>query len=139
MPGESATSNPIELTHRAIAFLNSRDLDAVMGLLSSTCVRDMSRSGLDVYMGAEAIRAFSDDWLGALYVFAVEVDEIEDLGNGVVYVEQVAHRERTPGSFIELPSSVVALWDGGLLAQVTMYPDPDEARAAAERLAEERG
>jgi hypothetical protein len=139
MTEESATPNPIELTHRAFGFLNRRDLDAVMGLLSPTCVCDMSRLGLDVYTGAEAIRVFSDDWLGALYVFAVQADEIEDFGNGVVYVEQVAHRERTPGGLIELPSSVVALWDGGLLTQVTMYPDIDEARAAAERLAEERG
>ena len=110
-----------------------------MGLLSPTCVCDMSRWGLDVYTGAEAIREFSDDWLGSLYVFAVQVDAIEDLGNGVVYVEQVAHRERTPGGFIELPSALVVVWVGGLLARVTLYPDPDEARAAAERLAQERG
>jgi hypothetical protein len=56
-----------------------------------------------------------------------------------VYVEQVAHRERTPGGFIELPSSLVVVWDAGLLARVTLYPDSAEARAAAERLAQERG
>jgi len=139
MPEESTTPDVVELTHRAFGFLNSRDLDAVVGLLSPTCVCDMSRWGLDVYTGAEAIRAFSDDWLGTLYEFAVQVDEIEDFGNGVVYVEQVAHRARTPGGFIELPSSLLGVWDGGLLARVTLYPDPDEARAAAERLAEEMG
>jgi hypothetical protein len=31
MPGEVTTSNPIELTHRAITFLNSGNLDPVMG------------------------------------------------------------------------------------------------------------
>jgi hypothetical protein len=31
----------------------------------------------------------------------------------------------------------VVVWDEGLLARVTLYPDRDEARAAAERLAEE--
>ena len=110
-----------------------------MGLLSPTCVCDMSRWGLDVYTGAGAIRAFTDDWLGTLSEFAVKVDQIEDFGNGVVCVEQVAHRERTPGGFIELPSSLVAVWDRGLLARVTLYPAPDEAGAAAERLAQERG
>jgi hypothetical protein len=40
--------------------------------------------------------------------------------------------------FIELPTWVVALWDDGRLANVTVYTDRDEARAASERLAKER-
>jgi hypothetical protein len=139
MAEESTTPDPVELTHRAFGFLDGRDLDAVMGLLSPACVWDMSRSELGVYSGGQAIREFADDWFGTLYEFALVADQVSDFGNGVVYVEQVAHRERTPGGFIELPSSVVALWDGGLLARVTLYLDPDEARAAAERLAQERG
>jgi hypothetical protein len=139
MPEESTTPDPVELTHLAYGFLNSRDLDSVTGLLSQTCVYDLSRWELGVYTGAEAIRKFADDWLGTLYEYGVEVGEIADLGNGVVYVGQVAHRARRPGGFFELPSSVVAAWDGGLLAHVTVYADPDEARAAAERLAKERG
>jgi hypothetical protein len=134
---ESTTPNAIELTHRAFGFLNQRDLDAVMGLLSPTCVCEMS--GLGVYTGVEAIREFSDDWLGTLYEFAVVVDEIDELGEGVVYIEQVAHRARTASGFIELPSSLVVVWDSGLIERVIRYDDPDEARAAAERLAEERG
>jgi hypothetical protein len=139
MTEEFTTPDPVELTHRAFGFLNSRDLDALMGLLSPTCLCDLSRWGQDVYTGTEAIRQFIDDWLGALHRFGVEVDDTEDLGNGVVYVEQIAHRERTPGGFIELPSSLVVVWDEGLVTLLTLYPDPDQARAAAERLAEERG
>jgi hypothetical protein len=138
MPEQARMHDPIELTHRAFGFLNRRDLDAVMGLLSPTCVCDMSRLGRAVYTGAEAIREFSDDWLGTLYEYGVAVDEIEDLGNGVVRVDEVAHRARTSHGFYETSSSLVGVWDDGLLTQVTLYPDPDEARAAAERLAQER-
>src|SRR5262249_19256627 len=66
MAEESPSPAPIELTHRAFGFLNRRDLDAVMGLVSPTCICDMSRWELDVYTGAEAIRAFINDWLGTL-------------------------------------------------------------------------
>jgi hypothetical protein len=139
MHEEFATPDVVDLTHRAFAHLNSRDLDAVMGLLSPACVCDMSRWELGVYSGVEAIREFADNWFGTLYEFALVADQIEDFGNGVVYVEQVGHRERAPGGFIELPSAAVALWESGVLMRITVYPDADEARAAAERLAEERG
>ena len=139
MTQDSPMRNPIELTHRALGFLNSRDFDAVTGLLSPTCVCDMSRLGLDVYTGVESIREFIDDWLGTLYEYAVVVDEIEDLGNGVVRVEEVAHRARTPYGFAEASSSLVGVWDSDVLARVTLYTEPDEARSAAERLARERG
>ena len=39
-------------------------------------------------------------------------------------------RQRTAG---------VTVWAGGLIERVTFYLDIDQARAAAERLAEERG
>jgi ketosteroid isomerase-like protein len=139
MAEESTTPDLVELTHRVYGFLNSRDLDAVMGLVSETCVYDLSRWGLGTYTGREAVREFADDWLGTLHDYGVVVSEMEHLGSGVVCVAQVGHRERTPGGFMDLPSSVVALWEDGLLVQVTVYADPDEARAAAERLAQERG
>ena len=70
----------------------------------------------------------------------MRVEEIDDLGSGVivVVVEQVAHRTRG-GAVIRLRSAPVFLWAESLIVQLTLYPDIDEARPAAERLAEERG
>jgi hypothetical protein len=68
----------------------------------------------------------------------VQVQEIEDLGNGVVYVAQLAHRASTRHGYAELQSAPVFVWDASMLARVTAYIDSDEARATAERLAEER-
>jgi hypothetical protein len=41
--------------------------------------------------------------------------------------------------FVESPMASVATWANGLIEWTTTYPDIDEGRAAAERLAEERG
>jgi len=41
--------------------------------------------------------------------------------------------------WVELRLAIVAVWEEGLIVRGTTYDDPDEARAAAERLAEERG
>jgi hypothetical protein len=139
MPDESTTPDPLELTHRAYASLNSRDLDAFVGLLARSCVFDLSRFDLGTYTGPDAIRRFYEEWVGRLYEFGVVVDEIESLGNGVIYAAQVGHRSRSPGFSFELGGGVVGVWEHGKLARMTVYPDLDEARAAAERLAQERG
>jgi hypothetical protein len=41
--------------------------------------------------------------------------------------------------FVERRVAAVAVWADGLIERLTTYTDIDEARAAAERLAEEPG
>jgi hypothetical protein len=67
----------------------------------------------------------------------VRVEEIQDLGNGVVYVVQMAHRAATERAYLELGAACVYQWveHTHTLARMTLYSDNDEARAAAERLA----
>jgi len=139
MPEDSTTPEPLELTHRAYASLNRRDLDAFVGLLAPACVYDVSRFDLGTYTGPDAIRRFYEEWIGPLYEFGVVVEDIEDLGNGVIYAVQVGHRGHAPNFSLELGGGVVGVWEHGKLARMTVYPDIDEARAAAERLAAERG
>jgi hypothetical protein len=47
----------------------------------------------------------------------------------------------TPGdcNYVRVHSATVSEWVDGVVIRVTIYPDIDEARVAAERLAEERG
>jgi hypothetical protein len=139
MSEEAATPDVVELTHHLYACLNSRDLDAIMGLISPACVWDASRWDLGTHAGAQAIRRFAEEWIGGLAEYGVRVEEMQDLGNGVMYVIQLAHRASTVHGFVELRSAPVLVWVDGLLAEATLYSDPDEARGAAERLAEERG
>jgi ketosteroid isomerase-like protein len=139
MSEESTTPDPVELTHRVYASLNRRDFDALMGLFGTDSVLDASRLDLGTHAGPKAIRRYFEDFLGGLYEYGVQVEEMQDLGTGVIYVVQLAHRGAASHAYVELHPALVFVWADGMLARVTLYTDTDEARAAAERLAEERG
>jgi hypothetical protein len=65
--------------------------------------------------------------------------EMEDFGNGVVFVVHKGYRGATDHSYFELEAAPVYQWVKHTLARVTAYTDNEAARAAAERLAAERG
>jgi ketosteroid isomerase-like protein len=139
MPEESTTPDLVEVTRRMMDALNRRDLAAYMAFYATDAVFDLSDVGIGTFEGVEAIRGFFDDWHGNWEDYLVEVDEVLDLGRGVVFA---AYREggRLVGSEgrVEQRRGRVAVWVQGRLERVTNYLDIDEARAAAERLAEER-
>ena len=139
MTEEPRTLDPVELTRSVYAHLNSRDLDAVVGLMGPDSVWDASEWDLGVHTGAEAIGLFFEGWFGDLAEYGVRVQEIQGLGNGVVYVVHVAHRAATDRGYLELEAAPVYEWADGTLVRMTLYSDVDAARAAAERLAETRG
>jgi hypothetical protein len=67
------------------------------------------------------------------------IEEERDLGNGVGFEVVAAYgRIRGGESRVELRYASVGIWREGLVERVTYYTDIDQARAAAERLAEER-
>lgn len=136
MSEEPEPSDPIERTHAVYAALNSRDFEAVVGMFGPPSVWDVSRWGLGAKAGPEAIRQFLEDWFGSLDEYRVEVQEIHDLGEGVVWavVLQTARRAGSRG-LLQMRSAPVFLWVEGKISQVTLYRDIDEARAEAQRLA----
>jgi hypothetical protein len=89
-----------------------------------------------------AFRAFEEDWLVGYEDFAQEPEEIIDAGNGVGFVRylQTARPRGTTGYVTQL-EAMVAIIENGLVVQMTIYPHSDiaEARAVAERLAQELG
>jgi hypothetical protein len=95
----------------------------------------------EVIEGRDSIRGFWGDWLGAYEEWEQVVEELRDLGNGVGF-GVLRQRGRPAGSsgFVELHYAFVGIVRGnGLTERVVFYADLDQARAAAERLAEERG
>jgi ketosteroid isomerase-like protein len=140
VPEKSTTPNLEEALRRSMGAVNRRDFDAAMTLYAPNAVWDASPMGLDVFEGREAIRGFFDDWWGSYEDFEQVLEEFHDLGNGVTRVVS-RQRARLHGSsaFVELRYAAVATWIGGLVERVTVYSDIDEARADAERLAQERG
>ena len=137
---ESTTPDGEELLRRSIEAVNRRDLDAMLGCLAPDVVYDTSHSGFGIYTGVPAVRGFLEDWFSSYEEFEMVAEEIVDLGNGVGYTI-LRQRGRPVGSSGEIRrrSASVGLSVNGLFVRLTTYSDIDEARAAAERLAQERG
>jgi ketosteroid isomerase-like protein len=139
MSQESATPDLIELNRAFIEAANRGDVDAFMSFFAPDAVWDNSSVGTGTFEGAAAVRRVVEDWIGVYEEFAVETEEFCDLGNGVGFGVNV-QKGRPVGStgVVQLRQGFVSLVEGGLIQRVATYLDPDEARAAAAGLAEER-
>lgn len=141
MSEELTTPDPVELVRRIFEAADRRDFDAALSFCAPDAVWEAVSLGTS-FEGVAAIRSFLEDWLGAYEEFEMEPEEILDLGNGVVFVETrlTGHPVGSPGSALMRRRPLVFIWVEGFLARVTAPScDVDEARAAAERLAESSG
>ena len=142
MSEESTTPDPVESARPLFEAIERRDIDATMQHYAPDAVMDLTRTLGVALEGREAIGRFLEDWLVGYEAVEYAADEISDLGNGVEFavVLQTARPLGTTGS-VQLREGVVVVYAQGLIARHTVYPHSDiaEARAAAERLAEERG
>jgi ketosteroid isomerase-like protein len=141
MPEESTTPDLVELGRVLFEAANRRDFDALLSFYAPEAVWDMNPlGGLGTFEGHAAIRSFWEDWYASYEDFEIEAEETLDLGNGVGF-NVVIQKARPVGSSsaVRLRYALVSVWVAGLIARLTNYTDIDEARAAAERLAEDRG
>ena len=139
MPDESSTPDLVELNRAFIEAANRGDVDAFMSFFAPDAVWDNSPVGTGTFEGAAQVRRVVEDWIGVYEEFEVETEEFRDLGNGVGFgVNLQTGRPAGSTGVVQLRQGFVALVEGGLIQRVATYLDPDEARAAAERLAEER-
>jgi ketosteroid isomerase-like protein len=140
MSEKSPTPDLVELVRRRSEASNRRDMDALMSLFAQDGVYDTSPSGLGVYEGQAAIRAFIGEWWDSFQELHFEPEEIVNLGGGVTF--SVVHQDARPAGsagHVRTREAHVIEWVGGAATRVTVYQNIDEARAAAERLAESRG
>jgi ketosteroid isomerase-like protein len=139
MSEESAPADLVELSRRQVEAVNRRDMEALMRFCPPDGVYDTSPSGLGVFEGPTAIRAFLQEWWDAFEDLRFELEEALDLGGGVTFtvVRQDARPAGSTGHVRKREAYVVE-WVAGMVARLTVYTDIDEGRAAAERLAEAR-
>jgi ketosteroid isomerase-like protein len=139
MSEESTTSGLAERWRHAAEAAYRGDLDATMAIFAPDAVWEVQPLGIS-HKGAPAIRSFLEEWLGSFEDYEDDQEEGLDLGNGVVFVVSRldARPVGSPGKVQERWSFTV-LWAAGMVVRVTGRNDINEARAAAERLAEERG
>jgi hypothetical protein len=111
-----------------------------MRVFSSDGVWDFSSVGLGSFEGAEAIRSFLEDWIGSYEEHEYTQEEGRDLGNGVLsVVAGLGGRLAGSAGRVQERWGYTVTWAEGMIVRVILSADIDEARAAAEQLAESRG
>jgi ketosteroid isomerase-like protein len=136
---ESATADLLALMRSAVEAFNRRDFEMMPRIFAADAVYDLSSVGLGIFEGLAAIRDLFEEWWNLYDVLESEVEKIVDLLHGVAFVaiRQTGRPVGTMGLVRERQGWVMVVVDG-MVVRVTVYRDPDEARAAAERLAQER-
>jgi ketosteroid isomerase-like protein len=136
MPEESTTP---DLVGRFVEAWNRRDVEAVISSFAPDAAWEATGVA-EHFRGLTAIRGHLEDDLRPYEEYQVRLEEFLDLGNGVSF-SVTLHRGRLVGGsgVVQMRFGTVTLREGGLIERVTTYTDIDNARAAAERLAEERG
>ena len=136
MSEESAAPDLVELVRKQFEALNRGDLDGAMSSVAEDAVLD---GRADLIEGRAAIRGFLDEWFKAYDELDYELEEVSHL-SGEVVLAVVAQDGRLVGSdgHIRQREGWVYLFAGGWITRLTTS-EVEEARATAERLAEERG
>jgi ketosteroid isomerase-like protein len=135
MPEESTTPDPVETVRRTFEAFNRRDFAAAIAVWAPTGVW---RGTVDDAEGAAAIRDLWVSYRSAFAELQVVVDDVVGLGDKVVFAD-TRHVGRLigGGNLAERRAFVYEFVDGRSV-RARDYTDIDEARADAERLAEER-
>ena len=141
MSEESTTPDLEALIRQGIDAITRRDFDALLARYMPDAVLVAGSLGMaETFEGREAIRGVIEVALAPYDDYEIVLEEFRDLGNGVTFNVQLGRGRPTGSSvFVEQRAAWVTVWTDGLIERSAFYTDIDEARAAAERLAEERG
>jgi ketosteroid isomerase-like protein len=137
MPDDSTTPDLVELGRRIQGAVNRREFDLLNSVYAPDAV--VEAEGLGTFGGRAAIRRFFEDMVGSFDQYVIEQEEFLDLGNGVGF-EVARQSGRLLGSAGRIQQRFASVTESaeGLIMRGTFYTDIDEARATAERLAQER-
>jgi ketosteroid isomerase-like protein len=138
MAEQSTTPDLVRLARQGYEAMSRGDLDGVMSSFAADAVYDASAAGLGSFEGAEAIRGFVAGWRRSWEDYRYEEKQLLDLGHGVVlsFVREGGRLVGGKGR-VEQRAAHIITWTNGKIERFKHYPDQDEARAAAERLAQE--
>lgn len=136
MPEDFTRSDVVELVLRFVEAVNRRDFAAIEAFYAPDVV--LRGAEIGTFEGRAAALGVLEDVIAPYEEFRAETEEVLDLGFGVALTVLTA-RGRVGGGSAEIPFryATVTVFREGLVARQTNYTDVDEARAAAERLAEE--
>jgi ketosteroid isomerase-like protein len=139
MSEESTAPDLIALVRRVLEAFSSGDLDTMMSFYAPDAVVS-PHGGLGDLKGEAQLRDFFEVYLGSFDDLEFETEPILNLGNGVVFA--VIHQNARPlgsAARVRTREGWGAVFLDAKIVRGWTSSDIDEARAAAERLAEERG
>ena len=131
----------VEAVRRAIEVFNRDGPEAATAFIDPEIEwHDLAEQpDASVHYGREGFIEAVEQFAGGFEDFRVFIDEIFDHGDQVIVYNRTVGRGRGSGGFVEMRYATVAQTEGRLVQRLTLYSDIDETRAAAERLAKERG
>jgi ketosteroid isomerase-like protein len=139
MAEESTTPDVVERSREMLEAANRGDFDAVISFFAADAVWE-SWMGGDTFEGRAAIRERVEEWLGVFEDLEFEIEEIFDLGRGVVFA--VVRQDARPigsAAHVSTREAWVVVLERGMIVRRATFADIDEGRAAAERAVESRG
>jgi ketosteroid isomerase-like protein len=137
MSEESATPDLAATMRQFADALDRRDFGALMSFYQPSAV--LASSGDSSFEGAADIREFWEDMYAPFEERNSEIVDVVELGGGVLLtVVDMSARPAGSSGVIRMCLATVWVLTEGLIERQTNYSDIEEARAAAERLAQER-
>jgi ketosteroid isomerase-like protein len=139
MSQESTTPDLVEVVTGLFEAADRGDWDAVLSAYASDAVLETDDGIFDA-MSPARMRAFWEEVAGMFEDFRIKVETVVDLGSGIVYsVYRAEGRPLGSTGVVTERTGMVYEWVGGRIKRLIVRQDTDEARAAAEQLAESRG
>lgn len=127
------SSSNVEIVRRAVEAFNRHDVRELEGLFARPAEIVPLRAALEdtVYRGANAVSEFFADsdesWEGLRY----GVEDINDLGDVLLFRARLQGRGRTSGANVDVEVTSVVRFEDGKIASLRAYQDHADALAAA--------
>jgi ketosteroid isomerase-like protein len=139
MSKESTTPDLVEVVTGLFEAADRGDWDAVFEPYAPDARWENEAGGIFDAAGASAVRGLLEEWAGVFEGFTIKAEIVVDLGHGVVYsVYRQEGRPAGSSGLVKERAAMIYEWVDGMVARVIVGQDISEARAAAERLAEEK-
>jgi ketosteroid isomerase-like protein len=141
MTEESTTPDLVELVRQQNEAANRGDIESMTGFYAPDVVFDLAERGIGIFEGVAACRGLLEDYFGSFEELEWEMGEMLVLDNRVLFavVSQRARPVDVAAQVHTREGWVMGFSADGLMQSISTYADVAQARAAAERLAEERG
>jgi hypothetical protein len=140
MSDESTNPDLVELAGQSMEASKRREFDVSATKFPPDAVFDVSSVGLGRFEGATAIHGYLADRYSSYETQELREWEGHHLGGGVVFVVTLFEaRPLGSQSRVQERWALTLIWAGETITRVVASREIDEARTAAERLAEGRG